>query len=379
MSYSITPLLHFHKDKQGLHKIVIQVIYRRSKVYIGTDYRVKDNQFENTQVVNHPNSTKINANVRKQVADIESKILDALRDDATIKNIKEVFKQTERKVTSISLYDYILELSDRYTGKLSHGTIRHYNSLAAKILSWFPEIKLDQVSVKWLETFEAKLREPKKKNGTELIMDSNTVNSNMKRLKSILNKASLEGLIKEEQFKRYKVPLYRQKLVEYLTEDELNKLTKLIKVIDKPGHRIAGWYFLLSCYTGWRISDVKRFDYDKMVSGDKVILRAKKNAQIVSIPVHSRLIPVLRFTKQHSFDLSEQKARMYIKELCSLAGIKKDISFHTGRHSFGMLLMANGFTIDEAAELLGDSSIVAKVYARVHNESLDKKIREKLG
>lgn len=154
-------------------------------------------------------------------------------------------------------------------------------------------------------------------------------------------------------------------------------MTKTVKVQTVKGKRIAGYYFLLSCYTGWRISDVKRFD-SKMIHGKSLVLRAKKNGQIVSMPIIPRLKEVLNFVTKNPFDISEQRVRDHVKDLCEKAGIKK-VNFHASRHSFGMLLMANGFTIDEAAVLLGDSKIIAEVYARVHNASLDKKIRERLG
>ena len=77
--------------------------------------------------------------------------------------------------------------------------------------------------------------------------------------------------------------------------------------------------------------------------------------------------------------LCEPLIRLYVKSLAADAGINKDVIFHSSRHTFAMLLMSNGFTIDEASELLGDTPLVAKVYARIHNEQLDKKIIEKLG
>lgn len=349
--YSITTVLHPHVDKQGRQKIQIRIIYKRARVYLKTDFKTAIG-------AEHP---KINAIIKRQMRQAEEKLLDGIRDGLTVPQFKALFKQ--EKARSIYLGDYITTLIQRFVGKLSEGTLKHYKSLAKKV----GETMLHEADVNWLENFERSLQ-----------LDSNTINGNMKRLKSILFKAAAEGLIKEDQFKRYKVPKYTQKLVEYLTEKEITAFAKIVRAINNPSKKLAGYYFLLACYTGWRISDAKRFDKSK-VKGDRVVIRAKKNAQIVSMPIHSRLKEIISFTIKHPFDISEQSARDFIKEISADAGIKKSVKFHTARHSHAMLLMANGFTIDEVAHLIGDSIIIAKVYARIHNESLDKKIRERLG
>lgn len=354
MSYSVSTILHPHKDKNGLQKIQIMVIYHRERAYIKTDFRVKKEDFGNLP-------QKVQSILNKKKTEAEDILLDAIR--AGSFDLKKIFIPKEKKDSG--LHDYIISLSQRLKGRFSNGSLRHYISLANKI----DGVKLSEISVQWLQRFEQKLRED---------LDGNTVNANMKRLKSILYKASHEGLIEESNFKRYKVPAYKQKIVEYLTEQELTEFAKIVKAVNNPTKKLSGYYYLLSAYTGWRISDCKLFNRS-MIHGTRITLRAKKNSEIVSIPIHSRLKEVLKFLKGKSFDLSEPNVRIYVKEIASDAGIKKNVKFHSARHSFAMLLMANGFTIDEVAQVLGDSPLIARVYARIHNESLDKKIRERLG
>jgi site-specific recombinase XerD len=86
----------------------------------------------------------------------------------------------------------------------------------------------------------------------------------------------------------------------------------------------------------------------------------------------------LRYIKTHPCTLSEQHIREHIKELCNWCGIKKHIKFHSGRHSWGMLLMDKGFSLEETAATLGDTLDVAKIYARISNEQLSRKINERL-
>ena len=69
--------------------------------------------------------------------------------------------------------------------------------------------------------------------------------------------------------------------------------------------------------------------------------------------------------------------------------IQEDTSGHRGlasswtiipaRSLAGLHYIFKGFTIDEVAELLGDSKEVARIYARITNLQLHKSIKERLG
>lgn len=349
--YSVTQILHPHKDRQGRQRVQIRIIYNRARVYLKTEFKVSGE------------NPKINSIVRKRMAEAEDRLLDAIKEGLTTEGFKRLFK--EEKAKSVCLSDYFTKLIEDLQGKLSPGTLRQYRVMKEKIGT---SVTFADVSVKWLQDFEKGLKG----------LDGNTVNSNMKRIRAMLSKAEADGYITKDKFSGYKVPPYKQKLVDFLTEKEIAALDKVVRAVNVKSKRIAGYYFLLSCYTGWRIGDVKKFNLN-MIRGNRLVLRASKNNNVVSIPVHSRLKEVLKFTNKNSFDLSEEKARLYVKELCGLAGIHRNVKFNHARHSFAMLLMANGFTIDEVAELIGDSPLIAKVYAKIHNESLDKKIRERLG
>lgn len=349
--YSIAQILHPHKDKDGKQKIQIRIIYNRARVYLKTNFRI----------LASAENVKINAIVKRQMSEAENRMLDAIRDGLTTQDFKTLFKK--EKARSIRLVDYIETLTDKLKGKLSHGTLAHYTSLGKKV----GPVMLSEINLSWLENFER-----------GLTLDSNSINANMKRFKSILFKAAADGFIKEDQFKRYKVPAYKQKLVEYLTEREVDNFIKVVRAINVQSKKTAGWYFLLSCYTGWRISDAKRFDKSR-IHGDSVVIRAKKNGEIVSFPIIPRLKEILKFVTKNPFDLAEQTVRKYVKDLARDAGITKRVHYNVSRHTFGNLLASKGFSISQIAEKMGDSELIASVYVRVHNEPLNKLIRKKFG
>ena len=79
MSYTIKAVLHDRPNKEKLHAVKIQVLHNRNIERLQTAYSVLKNQFENGEVKKHINAVKINANIRKQIHEIETRLIDALR------------------------------------------------------------------------------------------------------------------------------------------------------------------------------------------------------------------------------------------------------------------------------------------------------------
>jgi site-specific recombinase XerD len=376
MSYSIKAVVKGYADHEDKTKVFIQVIYRRMKVYAPTIVKVPKDNFVNGVVVKHVLKARYNAEITEYKSEIENRLLDVLRHnkDLSKEQLTEVVKGTTASTDTLS--DYMDVLAEELHGKITKGRISQLKTLVRKVELFHEDVRLSDIDVKWLNRFESWLR---KQPGRDGLMEPNTVQTKMKMVHAILGYAKKAGLVEAKQYEGYEMPAYEQKLPDYLTEIEMDKLYKLLQVVDQPGRKLAGYYFLLGCYAGYRISDLKRFNYSERVKGSRIILRAKKNRQIVSIIIHTRLQQVLDFIHDKPLYLSEQHVRDYVKELANNIGLGRKIKVHTSRHSFGMLLAENGFSLDEAAELLGDSKEVAKVYFRMSNKRLDDKVLSRLG
>ncbi len=260
----------------------ILIIYKRMRVFAKTVIKLSPTQFDGTKIINHSQKVKLNAILRKQITEIENRLLDNIREgDVTKEKLSTLVKDKKIAYNKTTIVEFIRTLQISLKGKLSNGRLKHYEVIANKLEDNFPNLKFKDISISWLNKFEELLRNKK--------FDVNTLNSNIAILKAILNRAAEIDLIDLKQFSKYKPPKYEQKLIEYLTEEEIASVAKIVDSINKESYKLAGNYFLLSCYTGYRISDAKRFDYSQMVQNDMVVLQAKKNKSIVSIPIHSRL------------------------------------------------------------------------------------------
>jgi site-specific recombinase XerD len=305
-----------------------------------------------------------------KTAELEDKLLDLLKlDHVSLDDLKRCVggqKAVRDKFTDF-IESYIDEVKG---GKKADATIQVYQSILDELVVYDAHLYFHKINVTWLNKYEQYQR---------TLWEHNTVHKKMKNIKGMLRRAAEKGLIKEDRFTAYKVPTYEQQIPAYLDEQEIIQFKAVCDAIQKPMMKMSGYYFLLSCYAGYRISDFKKFNYESMVTAGKIRLKTKKNKQVVSIPIHSRLSEILSFCRDHPFDISEQNMRSYVKDIAKLAGVDRKIKVHTARHSFAMLLMDKGFDLEEVAELLGVTLKTASVYARISNKRLETKILEKLG
>ncbi len=72
--------------------------------------------------------------------------------------------------------------------------------------------------------------------------------------------------------------------------------------------------------------------------------------------------------------VSNQKVNAYLKEIASICGITKNITFHLARHTFATTVtLSNGVPIETVSKMLGHTKIATtQIYAKV----LEKKISE---
>lgn len=374
MGYSIKPVLHHAADKNGLQKIQLLIICNRMKFTIATNYKVKADQFENGTCKGFKHCNDVNRNLlglRNKYEQIILSVIESKPDKETLYNLFKGLPtiQPAPVVIDLTFAEYMKELIERFRGKHGRARLIHYNTLANQIKD-FNNLKLKDVSPKTALQVEQYLR--------MLGFAENTLNTKMKIFIAVVNQAKLDKLVPDDCLLGYKKPRYIQSIPDYLNEKEMEDFKRAVDGSTASRYKVAGYYFLLSCYTGFRISDLRQFKYDQAVKDGKIIIRATKNKQTVMIPIYPALAEILEQVKQYPFYFTEQSMRKYVKELAMLAGLNRKIKVHTARHTFAMMLLNKGFTIDEAADLLGDSKDVARVYARVTNTQLHNKVMEKL-
>lgn len=205
-----------------------------------------------------------------------------------------------------------------------------------------------------------------------------TLHLHQTTLVRMLNAAVKEGMMDSNPFYalgRHERIAKSQSERDYLTKEEL------LALADAPAtNEITRRAFLFCCFTGLRYSDVSTLtwrDIRQADSGQVVSVRAmRKTGKQVTIPLNQsalKWLPDRNGCKpgQKVFDMTGLSAcNRCLKKTADAAGIEKDVSFHTSRHTFAVLALAAGGDIYTVGKLLGHSDIhTTQIYADVIMET----------
>lgn len=120
-----------------------------------------------------------------------------------------------------------------------------------------------------------------------------------------------------------------KKAIISLTLDELTKLEK-VDVSFSQEFQKAKDLFLLGCYTGLRISDLKRLNKTNTQDGF-ISMTLLKNNKHVKIPITKEADKILSAYEYKSPRISEQALNSSIKKVCEKAGISSLVSIDSTR------------------------------------------------
>lgn len=349
MRYTVRPTLLAHKaNKKGMSTLRIAVTIDGNISYMATTYRVHSKQWDADRriVINHPNADLINVDLRRQISEIEKKII---RSSLQSIPVSKRILQSDKK-TATSFASFAAEV------RKEQKEINRVTDFAG------PGLLLSDIDVTFLRKYEAHER------GRG--MAQNTLNTSFKYLRRILNQAKAEGLITANPFDDYDIPRYKQTDRIYLVDDELQKFVGLLQE-NLPEHLYRTLcYFLLGCYSGLRHSDWMRFNPETMVDGEFLRLRAKKNKTFVVLPIGPTLAGIIDRLRDMPPPFTNQKTNEKLKLLAILAKVKKPVSSHTGRHTFGYICASNKIPKSTTAELLGVHTSTVEVYFHLTGDNV---------
>lgn len=194
----------------------------------------------------------------------------------------------------------------------------------------------------------------------------------------MLNAAVNEGIMNSNPFYalgKHERIAKQQAERDYLTKEELLALAEAPTTNETTKRA-----FLFCCFTGLRYSDVCTLawrDIKQVDSGLVVSIRAmRKTGKQVTIPLNQSALKWLPDRNgykpgQRVFDMTCLSAcDRCLKKSATAAGIEKNVSYHTSRHTFATLSLAAGGDLYTVGKLLGHTNIRStQVYADVVMET----------
>ena len=282
------------------------------------------------------------------------------------KNGYKIFLQLEKSLSDNSVAAYTNDV-DKFT-----------QFLEIKNMKIIPdEVKMSHLSefIKWL---------------AELGMTASSQSRIISGLRSFFNYCLQEKIVTEDPTILLETPRLRKKLPDILSFSEIEMISNAIDVSTPEGARNKAMIEMLySC--GLRVSELINLqitglyleigfikvrgkgDKERLVPMGNIAVKQVTN-YLQNIRVHFPVIAGyddILFLNRRGKTLSRVMVFLIIKSLAEKAGIKKNISPHTFRHSFATHLVEGGADLRAVQEMLGHESITTtEIYTHLDREYL---------
>ena len=200
-------------------------------------------------------------------------------------------------------------------------------------------------------------------------------------LKKICRLAFKEGHSEKRYFVNFKLPKENRKAPRALNREDFEKIRDLEIPASRVTHNIARDLFLFACYTGVPYADAVSITDDNIYTDDNGALwlkyLRKKNehlGRVKLLPEAIALIEKYRSNERKELFpmIHHPNLRRHMKGLRDLAGIKTDLVYHMGRHTFGSLItLEAGVPIETISKMLGHTNLTTtQLYAKVTPKKL---------
>ena len=200
----------------------------------------------------------------------------------------------------------------------------------------------------------------------------------------------LEGLLSEDPTALLEAPKLGAYLPEVMSIDEIDRMMACIELGKPSGHRDRAIIeTLYGC--GLRVSELTGLEMNQLHPDERYIQVTGKGNKQRLVPIHEEALKHLMlylsecrsqlkvktdskhlvFLNLRGGALSRVSVFQLVKKLAESAGISKNVSPHTFRHSFATHLVQNGADLRVVQELLGHESILTtEIYTHLDRKHL---------
>ncbi|MGM0530437.1 MAG: phage integrase SAM-like domain-containing protein [Bacteroidota bacterium] len=284
----------------------------------------------------------------------------------------ELLREEYKTPTSyIDFYDFYERKLNDQKGLLADNSVKQHKTVLNNLKKYKKSLMFSQITTKWIEDYQ-KYMKNKRKNS------ANTIRKHLGIIKGYLTIAVKEEIITKHPFNGIQIKGSQTERM-YLLPNELQTILDLYRKgrYSENQTKVVRQY-LWSCFTGQRISDVKVVSHDHII-GDKLVYKpVKQKSKLIRLKLIPAAKELIKDAGEHKiqgkiFDCySDQVTNRILKNAIKGSGIDKDVSFHSGRHTFATNFLRKTKNIGALQKLLGHSNIRdTMIYAHVLQEDVD--------
>lgn len=394
MGFSCKIILAQHTKENKVKRVYLQAIINRKLARVPLGFYLEPDAFdERRQCMKawHPNKKNYDTEFQMAIAKANN-IASKFRIDGKWLTPREFREEYTNPTTSIDLIKFMKDEIDLKRPKLAHNTYKQHKTALNKLKGFKKVIPFGMITIDLMQQFQNHLikgeligKENKRK-----VLAAPTINKLLKIIKQYLLEARIKGYVFKDPFVAIKIKTFKSNRLA-LSELELDRLEKYYDSADcLPKHRKLLQYFLFSCYTGLRISDVTVITWNQLHDNLLIFtpVKTKYNQQEVTVPLSAKSrkylspFPLTKEWKgkQTIFEtFADPVSNRYLKEIADLHDIRKKVTYHTSRHTFGSLF-ADGGDIVAMQKIMGHGDIKTSMgYVHTNTKQLINAMKARFG
>lgn len=192
------------------------------------------------------------------------------------------------------------------------------------------------------------------------------------KVSATFNEAVRQGIITKNPVKEVKGIAREKSRPKYLTKEDVQALKKT----ESP-HEEVKRAFLFACFTGMARCDIRSLRWHQL--RDNILqYKRRKTSTEVMLPLHVEAAMVIGDPGEDDELVfgnlpCDRYIGMALTKWAQTAGVRKNVTFHCARHTFGTMCVTAGVDIYVIRKLMGHTKVtMTQVYADV----VDEKIKE---
>jgi len=375
MRFSAKATLAQHTKRDGTQVVYLKAIINRRPVPINLGFALRADQFDHDHGLakqNAPNAQFINFEINKAITRAHKIFLDYQYSEKFL--TPDLFRREFiDPSTTMDFVQFMEKEIEVRRPKLEAVTYGAHITILNKLKAFQKRILFAELTVDLIQRFENTLI----KKG----LKPNTIHRVFRTIKVYLHEAERKEIRFKNPFKNYHVKTTAPTKPTLLF-DEVQRLFNYYNTTTNPSHKKLLRYFLFSCTTGVRISDISLLEWNNLHGSTLIFLpfKTRKGSKLISIPLSQIHIDLIgeKGESKYLFDcFAKAVTNRMLKDIAKLeeVDIKKHLTYHISRHTFATEFLDRGGKLETLQQLLGHSMITTTmVYSKVKEARKQKEL-----
>jgi len=367
------------QKKDGTYPIKLRLTFNREQRYYKTPYNQSSDEFIKCRDIKARGEFKLTGLKLNAIEQKANKIIEDLGDNFTFSSFEKLFLQNRALHDSLgaAFADYINEMSEDRIG-----TRKAYNNAITSVLKFKGNVRISDITVKFLSDFEAWLLE----NGRSVT----TVGMYARAIRTVFNFLIAEGRINRLLYpfgaaknRKYEIPSSRN-IKKALTLKEIAAIYNYQDAVDS-GPMCKDYWMFLYMGNGLNVKDFCNLKWGD-INGDMISFirekskRTKKTQEAIQIVIQPEMRGIIekygtvrknktdyifphlkkRMSPKQQYDTVQLLIHLineHMKSIAKALEIDKPVTTYSARHSFATILKNSGAPVAMISQALGHSSM----------------------